>query len=399
MVEFMGKRLVHTPEGVRDIYGEELEKKFQIQEKLHQTFLSAGYKDIQTPSFEFFDVFGKEIGTTTSKDLYKFFDKEGNTLALRPDFTPSMARSCSKYFMEETLPVRFTYEGNAFLNTSNLQGKLKETTQMGVELFNDHSVFADAEMIALAVEAMKAVGLKEFQISVGNIEFFKGICEEIGLTEEDELTLREYISMKNYFGAEEFLLSIGVKKEQADVVLKATDAFGNVEFLEEAKSSVHNERSLQAIVNLQNLYEILEAYEVTKYVSFDLSMVSKYNYYTGVIFKGYTYGVGDAILTGGRYDKLLSHFGKEAPAIGFMITIDELMIALSSQKIDVPVKNDVILMIYQETTAKDAIKAASKLRREGKKVELVFKREDKNVEEYEAYAKNNRVYEIDKRYI
>lgn len=395
----MSKRLVHTPEGVRDIYGEELEKKLVIQDKLHQTFLGAGYRDIQTPSFEFFDVFGKEIGTTTSKDLYKFFDKEGNTLALRPDFTPSMARSCSKYFMDETLPVRFTYEGNAFLNTSNLQGKLKETTQMGVELFNDNSVLADAEMIALAVEAMKAVGLKEFQISVGNIEFFKGICEEIGLTEEDELTLREYISMKNYFGAEEFLLSIGVKKEQADVVLEATDAFGNVEFLEEAKGLVHNERSLQAIVNLQNLYEALEAYEVTKYVSFDLSMVSKYNYYTGVIFKGYTYGVGDAVLTGGRYDKLLSYFGKEAAAIGFMITIDELMIALSSQKIEVPVKNDVILMLYQESTAKEAIKAATVMRREGKKVELVCKRADKTMEEYEAYAKNNRVYEIDKRYL
>lgn len=395
----MSKRLVHTPEGVRDIYGEELEKKMEIQERLHQTFLRAGYKDIQTPSFEFFDVFGKEIGTTTSKDLYKFFDKEGNTLALRPDFTPSMARSCSKYFMEETLPVRFTYQGNAFLNTSNLQGKLKETTQMGVELFNDGSVFADAEMIALAVETMKTAGLKEFQISVGNIEFFKGICQEIGLTEEDELTLREYISMKNYFGAEEFLVSVGVKKEQADVVLKATDAFGNADFLEEAKNLVHNERSLQAIENLQKLYEALEAYQVAKYVSFDLSMVSKYNYYTGVIFKGYTYGVGDAVLTGGRYDKLLSYFGKEAAAIGFMITIDDLMIALASQKIPVPVKEDVILMLYQESTAKEAIKAALDMRREGKKVELVCKRDDKTMEEYESYAKNNRIYEIDKRYL
>ena len=219
------------------------------------------------------------------------------------------------------------------------------------------------------------------------------------MTEEDELTLRDYISMKNYFGAEEFLLSIGVNKEQANIVLKATDAFGNVEFLEEAKALVHNERSLQAIVNLQNLYEALDAYDVTKYVSFDLSMVSKYNYYTGVIFKGYTYGVGDAVLTGGRYDKLLSYFGKEAPAIGFMITIDELMIALTSQKIEISIQNDVTLMLYSQDKAKEAIKAATTMRREGKKVELVCKQADKTMEEYEAYAKNNRVYEIDKRYL
>jgi len=287
----MSKRLVHTPEGVRDIYGEEYEKKLKVQEHLHQTFCKSGYKDIQTPSFEFFDVFGKEIGTTPSRDLYKFFDKEGNTLALRPDFTPSMARCGAKYFMEEILPVRFTYQGNAFVNTSNLQGKLKETTQMGVELFNDDSVLADAEMITLAVEALKAAGLSEFQISIGNVEFIKGICEEIGLTEEEELELREYISIKNNFGVEEFLESVGVKKEKVEVVLKAMDAFGNIEFLDEAKALVSNKRSLGAIERLKRLYDALEVYGVTRYVSFDLSMVSKYHYYTGVIFKGYTYGV------------------------------------------------------------------------------------------------------------
>lgn len=395
----MSKRLVHTPEGVRDIYGAEYEKKMQIQERLHQTFLKSGYKDIQTPSFEFFDVFGKEIGTTASRDLYKFFDKEGNTLALRPDFTPSMARCAAKYFMEETLPVRFTYQGNAFVNTSNLQGKLKETTQMGVELFNEASVLADAEMIALAVEALKSAGLKEFQISIGNIEFIKGICEEIGLSDEDELNLREFISTKNYFGMEEFLQSVGVKKEQTDVILKMTDAFGGEELLDEAKTLVSNHRSLGAIERLRDLYEALKVYGVTRYVSFDLSMVSKYHYYTGVIFKGYTYGVGDAILTGGRYDTLLSYFGKEAPAIGFMITIDELMIALASQKIPVENEPDLILMLYKPSASRAAVQTAVTMRGEGKKVELMCMHPDCPLNVYEAYAKNNQIKEIDTRYI
>lgn len=151
-MDFMGKRLVHTPEGVRDIYGAEYASKLYIQDLFHQELRSFGYQDIQTPTFEFFDVFGREIGTTPSKELYKFFDKEGNTLVLRPDFTPSIARSAAKYFMDETIPLRFCYSGNNYINTSNLQGKLKETTQMGAELIGDASAEADAEMIALLIK-------------------------------------------------------------------------------------------------------------------------------------------------------------------------------------------------------------------------------------------------------
>ena len=126
----MYNRLVHTPEGVRDIYGQEYARKLSVQKLIHRQFGLYGYEDIQTPAFEYFDVFSREIGTTPSKELYKFFDKEGNTLVLRPDFTPSMARCAAKYFMEEEVPIRFCYQGNTFTNTGNLQGKLKEVTQM-----------------------------------------------------------------------------------------------------------------------------------------------------------------------------------------------------------------------------------------------------------------------------
>ena len=177
----MNKKPVHTPEGVRDIYGKEYAVKLAIEEHIHGQLNSYGYEDIQTPTFEFFDVFSKDIGTTPSRELYKFFDKEGNTLVLRPDFTPSMARCAAKYYMDEDVPIRFCYLGNTFTNTSNLQGKLKEVTQMGAELMGDGSVEADGEIIALAVSSLLAAGLQEFQLSIGEIEYFKGICEEVGL--------------------------------------------------------------------------------------------------------------------------------------------------------------------------------------------------------------------------
>lgn len=367
----MSKKLVHTPEGVRDIYGEEKAKKTIVERLLHEKITGYGYRDIQTPTFEFFDVFSKEVGTTPSRELYKFFDKEGNTLVLRPDFTPSIARCAAKYFMDEDVPIRFCYQGNTFTNTSQLQGKLKEVTQMGAELIGDGSVQADAEMIAMTIEALYHAGLSDFQISVGNLEYFKGICDEAGLDEETELELREFISGKNYFGAEELLGRIGVNKKDKELLLKVSDLFGPVSILEEAKKAVSNKRSRHAIERLEKVYQALCDYGVEKYVSFDLGMLSKYNYYTGIIFKGYTYGVGDAIVKGGRYDHLLQRFGKEAAAIGFVIVVDDLLSAMGRQNvmisgIEVPVK-----LYYTEENFKEKLMEAKRMRSSGKKVEFL----------------------------
>lgn len=373
----MRKKLVHTPEGVRDIYGEEKAKKTVVEHLLHEKITAYGYRDIQTPTFEFFDVFSKEVGTTPSKELYKFFDKEGNTLVLRPDFTPSIARCAAKYFMEEDVPIRFCYQGNTYTNTSNLQGKLKEVTQMGAELIGDSSVQADAEMIAMTIEALYHAGLSDFQLSVGNLEYFKGICAEAGLDEETELALREFISGKNYFGAEELLDRIGVDKKDKELLLKVSDLFGTVSILEDAKKAVSNKRSRHVIERLEKVYRTLVDYGVEKYVSFDLGMLSKYNYYTGIIFKGYTYGVGDAIVKGGRYDSLLGRFGKEAAAIGFVIVVDDLLAAMGRQNVIISGIEEPVKLYYTEETFKERLMEAKQMRASGKKVELNEKKRER----------------------
>lgn len=373
----MSKKLLHTPEGVRDIYGKEYARKLQVEQKLHDVIRTYGYEDIQTPTFEFFDVFSKEIGTTPSKELYKFFDKEGNTLVLRPDFTPSVARCAAKYFMEDKTPIRFSYMGNTFTNTSNLQGKLKEVTQMGVELIDDFSVEADAELISLVIEALKNTGLKRFQVSIGQVEYFKGLCEEAGLDEETEYALRACISGKNYFAAQELLDECEVSEKYREVLLKVADMFGNMTSLSEAKELVNNKRSLAAIERLEQLYEVLKLYGVEEYVSFDLGMLNKYNYYTGVIFKAYTYGVGDAVVKGGRYDNLLHQFGKEAPAVGFMIIIDELIEALDRQRVELELPETKQKLSYNPADKEDfqaKLSLARELRAKGQAVELI--RED-----------------------
>lgn len=385
-MDFMGKRLVHTPEGVRDIYGAEYASKLYLQSLFHEELRSFGYQDIQTPTFEFFDVFSREIGTTPSKELYKFFDKEGNTLVLRPDFTPSIARSAAKYFMDESIPLRFCYSGNNFINTDNLQGKFKETTQMGAELIGDSSAEADAEMIALLIKALLNVGLKDFQVSVGQIEYFKGLCAQANLDEETELSLREFISNRNDFGAEELLNSKKVAMQDRNALLRVSDLFGSYEILDEAMQNANNARSARAVERLRNIYEVLKLYGVERYVSFDLAMVSKYNYYTGVIFNAYTYQSGSAIAKGGRYDNLLSKFGKPSPATGFVVMIDDLMTAMTRQKICPTPENRNILLIYSCPLDK-AITKAEEYRAKG--YSTVLLKQDKSKEEYEKFAADN----------
>lgn len=392
----MKKRFVHTPEGVRDIYGPEYTKKLAIEALLHKKFRSYGYQDIQTPTFEFFDVFSKEIGTTPSKELYKFFDKEGNTLVLRPDFTPSIARCAAKYFMEETLPVRFCYSGNTFTNTSNLQGKLKEVTQMGVELIGDGSVEADAEAIALVVDSLLAAGLNDFQVSIGDVEFFRGLCREAGLNADTELALRDLISEKNYFGAEDLLIQEKVPENYRESLLKVTELFGNYEAIEEAKKLVSNPVSEEALNRLEKLYERLKAYQADKYITFDLGILSKYNYYTGVIFKAYTYGIGDVIVKGGRYDSLLEKFGKDSPAIGFVIVVDDVLEALSRQNIEVDVQTNDTLVVYSDATYPEALIKSRELREKGICVTLLSCSQNPNTgydekvyETYKVYAESN----------
>lgn len=230
---------------------------------------------------------------------------------------------------------------------------------------------ADGEMIALMVEALKSSGLEDFQVSIGQVEYFKGICSQAGLDEETEDELRDYISSKNFFGAQELLERKAIRRDYCEILLKVNDLFGSAEALQRAKELVSNERSLQAVERLEELYRVLCEYGVERYVSFDLGLLSKYHYYTGVIFKAYTYGVGDAVAKGGRYDNLLKYFGKEAPAIGFVIVVDDLLEALARQKKVPRLRADGVLIIYEEGRFRDALKKAKELRAQQIPAELI----------------------------
>ena len=327
MEEYDMQRIFHTPEGVRDIYSQECSRKQKLQEKLHRVFHQYGFEDIETPTFEYFEVFSKEV-------------------------------------------VSLCYTGNTFINNSSFRGRLKETTQMGVERMGDDSPEADAEILAMTVECLLTAGLTEFQVSVGQVDYYKAIFAQTGMSQEEEEELRELISQKNYFGVEELVKSKKMDKSLAKVLSQLPQMFGSAEVLEKAKALTDNPQALKAVARLEEIYELLKVYGYEKYITFDFAMLSKYHYYTGIIFQAYTYGTGEPLIKGGRYNQLMKHFGKPAASIGFAIVVDNLLMALSRQKLEMEDPDDVTVITYRKENRIQAIKEAKELRAQGKNVAL-----------------------------
>lgn len=381
----MKDTLLQTPEGVRDIYAAECDEKRNLMDEIHKVLKLYGNQDIETPHFEFFDIFNFDKGSAPSTDMYKFFDRDNNTLVLRPDITPSVARSVAKYYADDNLPIRLCYQGQTFTNAPKHQGKLNEITQIGCELFNDDSSAADAEMLACIIDCMKAVGLEDFRIELGVVDFFKGIIESAGIESEVEYKLRQFIRIKNFFGLSEYVMKLNIPDKTRQAILSLDTLFGGPEMLDKAEKLVDNPRSLEAIDRMRKVYTAISYYGYQDYIGYDLSMINGYDYYTGIVFRGFTYGTGNPVVKGGRYNNLMSQFGKAAPSIGFAIYVDELMNALRRQKIEMKKSPAGVAVVYNIEDQESAVKLAASLRSEGYNTDLIRRSKKHSLDEYVEY--------------
>ena len=377
---------LHTPDGVRDIYGRECAEKHEIETRILRQFRLFGYELIETPEFEFFDVFHRASPGISSREMFKFFDRDNDTLALRPDITPAIARCVAKYFPDTEAPLRFCYLGEVFRNHLNYKGSLGEMTQSGVELVGDSTVDADAETVALAIESLKSAGLREFQVEIGQAEFYRGLVEEAGLSREEERTLRSLIENKNSFGVEEFAEQVIRDPDIRGAIFRLPELFGSISEISAARSLTTSARALKAIRRLEKINEILEDYGLTEYVSYDLGMLSEQEYYTGMIFKAFSYGTGDYLVNGGRYDRLLTQFGRDLPAVGFAITVNRLQAALRSQRIEIPLDPPEALVVYEKAATADAVRELREIRAAGKRAVGELYREKRGMDYYRREA-------------
>lgn len=385
----MKDRLLHTPDGVRDLNPVETMQMNVLKSKIMDVFHLYGFKNIQTPTFEFYEVFNHQRGTLDVVDMFKFCDREGQILVLRPDLTPSLARFVSTFYKQDQSPKRLCYNGNSFRNNKSYQGKLKEFTQLGCELFGVNSADADAEMIVIAINALRATGLSEFKIDIGHAGYFKALVEETGLSKENQEELRNLIDEKNFVAVEELLDAYDITKDQKKTLLDVPNMFGGTDVLTRAKSLSSNEQATQAVIRLEAIYEILKDYGLDQYISFDLGMVSQLNYYTGMVFRAYTYETGVSVLDGGRYDTLLAQFGKDMKAVGFAIILDDLFKAIVRQQIKIETLGIDTLLVYNQETRKEAVEIAEQMRRDGMIIELSLL--DQSIQEHIEYGKSNNI--------
>ena len=320
----------HVPDGVEDCLPAECYIKRKIEDALRQTFIVSGYNEIETPTYEFYDVF-QSGGAYMQESMIKFMDAKGRILVLRPDLTVPIARAAATKLSIKNAISRLFYIQNSFAAASPAFGKAGEFTQAGIELIGDDSQYADAEVIALAVKALKTCGLKTFAIDIGQVAFFKALISGCDMSDEQVDTLRHAVDSKDSAAITQAADTLGLSGTLRQQILALPGLFGGSEVFERALSLSDNAECVRAVENLKSVYTLLESYGMADYISIDFGMLHDIAYYSGIIFRGITPEIGFPVVSGGRYDELLSKFGADAPATGFALGIKRVMIAMERQ--------------------------------------------------------------------
>ncbi|MBU4228325.1 ATP phosphoribosyltransferase regulatory subunit [bacterium] len=371
---------MNIPEGLNDLLPEEVFKRRFLENKISQVFAEWGYQEIITPTFEFYEMLAKGAGSIMEKEMIKFFDRKGNIVALRPEMTTPIARVASTKMQLEPKPSRLYYLGNVFRYDDLKTGNRKEFNQAGVELIGVNSKEADAEVIALAVECLKNSGLKKFFIDIGHINFFNGVMESIKVKEKRKQEIKKAILNKDFVLLEKILSLEDIEDREKEFILKMPTLRGGKEVLEEAEKMIDNKLSLSALKEIKEIYNLLRDYGLEEYILIDLGIIRNFDYYTGIIFEGYTDYLGFPVCGGGRYDNLCAKFGKDLPSTGFAIGLDRLAIILEKENIDSLKleRPDKYLVYYQndKTYFRKALEVAGNLRKKGLIVELEIGRRE-----------------------
>ena len=327
----MAQRRLQIPSGMQDTLPGECARKRQLEETLRRLFTLRGYQEIETPILEYYDALDDRTWGYRPEDVWKTFDSAGRILAVRPDSTIPAARMAAGRLSGAPLPLRLCYSQSATKTLTDTSSLLCEETQCGVELMGEASPEADAEVIALAVRALEAAGLRDFQMELGQAQFVAGFLQEAGLTEEQSEVVRGMIEGKNTLDMQLYLDKLSISGDVAARLMRLPRLYGDVSVLDEAAALTRHPLCLSAIGNLRELLRMLDEYGCGKYVSIDLGMAHQANYYSGTIFRGLVAELGQPLLSGGRYDGLPARFGRALPATGFALSMKLLLIALERQ--------------------------------------------------------------------
>lgn len=358
------------PEGVADLFYAEAARKRAAEERLRQVFFSYGYTEIIPPTFEHYESLATEAGAQLQEEMYRFFSREGRTLALRADMTIPIARIVGTKLYDQPLPLRFCYyAANVFRHEEPQAGRRHEFTQAGVELIGAAGEQADAEVMILLVEALQKLGLRDFRISLGQVAFFKALMRESPIPAETMALLRQALDVKDDITLRRLVAELELPLGVAALFAALPQLQGGPEMLDSAERLSLEPAARAAVRSLRRVHELLVAAGVADYVQFDLAQVRGMDYYTGILFQVFVPGLGFPICSGGRYDDLIAHFGADLPAVGFAMGVERLLLALEAQHVDLPVDIAPHLIISGQPWT-ESVRLASAARRNGLRAEL-----------------------------
>lgn len=351
------------PKGVKDFLPVKAAKIGYLQQTLLQIFSRWGFRPIIPPSLEHLHVLERGLGAGLREKTFRFDDRQsGKLVAFPPDITPQVARIVATRMREMPLPLRLCYAGRVLRHTEQQAGKDREIFQAGVELIGLESPEADAEMIAMAVECLKALGAREFTIDIGQVEFFRGVMADLPLSDALSREMREAIGRKDSSGLQALLEHAPLSDQSRREILALPRLFGGREVLEKAGRMVTNDRSRRALENLAKVLDVLAVYGVEEHVTLDLGELRGLDYHTGLTFQGFLPGLGRAVCFGGRYDNLTARYGFPAPATGFAFNLLNLLFALD-RDLDAVAAPSTDVLIFQAGPDKGAAQRAARVLR------------------------------------
>ncbi|MEW5717766.1 MAG: ATP phosphoribosyltransferase regulatory subunit [Chloroflexota bacterium] len=358
------------PHGVADLFFNDAARKRVVERALADTFARWGYSEIIPPMFEYHESLAAEAGPQLREEMYRFFDRDGRTLALRADFTIPTARIVGTKLFDRAMPLRFFYVGSVFRYEEPQAGVRREFTQAGVELIGANTADADAEAIALAMTALRAIGLADFRFTLSNAAYLQATLRDLALNDADDTALREAIRRKNAPALAQLLDALKLDATRQRALAQLPSLWGNADVLDRALCI--NDDARAAIERLRAVVARLAQFGLTDFVTLDLAENRNMAYYTGILFEGFVRGLGFAVASGGRYDNLIAHFGHHIPAVGFAIGVERALMLDCARASIAP---DVIAQVY-DAHAQDA-------RARGQVVEVdVLNRDDAALREY-----------------
>lgn len=380
-----------TPEGTRDLLFDDCLARRSVENKISALFEGFGYSEVVTPGIEFYDMFSGSSRNFRQENLYKLVDSKGRLIVMRPDSTVPIARLAATRLKEAETPLRLYYNQSVYENNALLKGRSDEIVQAGIELIGgENQKRADYEVLCTAVEALASFDKENFRLEIGHIGYFKELVAKLDVDDNVREEIRMLISTKNYPALNDLLDEAG-ENQITNALKQLPSLFGGIEVLDKAADIYADDKITGILYNLREVYTRLSSLGYEGKISVDLGIVSHTDYYTGIVFKGYLSEVGQSVLKGGRYDRLIGSFGRDLPAVGFGVNVD--MVARHLRKIGATpeVKPAEVIVFGEKGYVVEALAYAQKLVREGVKLEnSLFNTYEETVE----YAKSKGIAKI-----